>query len=1484
MQRILYELTIPQQQIWNSLMLNPGTSMYNITGYKLFYGEIDTTMIVKAFDLLIDKHDALHIRLQINEGQVAQYFSNDNLNMVSYMDYSTIDNGNYHFENWCKEQSTKPMALLDSSLYHFTVFKLKDGIFGFFVKLHHIIADGWSVEIISKKISQYYQHILTGEPLADRHFLSYQDYISLEKEYLRSVSYEKDCKFWNDIYQKIPEYIQETNELYNSKRLTLTLPDSDQIMLDMVLEKLSVSTSLFFLAIHCVYQYLVYDHTDIVVGIPVTGRRKKNEMSIMGMIVNTLPARFSINPEGSFGDVLKEINSMFYKYYRHRRYPYSQILSDIRSRGFGDIRSLYDICINSYNFKLSDDILGVDTYSNELHCGKQAYSLQTVIRSFEGQEYLEFDFDFADKKYTEADIRRIFNGWRMIVKSLFFNDSNMIIKDIKLVCDESFNEMYFNFNDTSCDNVGAHTVVDMFHSIMSLYPNEVAVVHSGQTITFTEIDQQSNKLSAYLRSKLDIGKGSLVGLCMGRGVNVIIGIMAVLKSGAAYVPIDFSYPIDRVNTIIENAEIRYIVCDSNCKNDMKELSYCKIIEIDAVNHEMFSVNATESKIDCQYPVIGASDIAYVIFTSGSKGIPKGVVVEHGSLANYIIWAKKAYGITKDDAFAFFTSISFDLTITSIFLPLTTGAKILAYEEDSGYGSFLEMLTDDKATIAKMTPAHLSIVGDGSRKVQNLKKIIVGGEILTSDNARRAYEVLGNCVEIYNEYGPTEATVGCMIHKYNKYDIQWSSVPIGHPIDNVKIYLLNKALQPVQMGEIGEICITGCSLAKGYLNNDELTDKLFIQNPFGEGRLYRTGDNAKFVAPEVMIYIGRDDNQVKVNGYRIELHEIESCAMKYPGVSMAVAVMKNNGNNSNLALYYQSIVMIEPSYIISHLEKYLPLYMIPPHVIYMKKIPLTVNGKINKEYLQQQCLAKDEFSIYEDQHVLYDELMRILELENQKISPSDNFFALGGDSIKAIKLSLIMEDKGINLPVKWIMEATNLQEMLDRIEPKRKKVQFQARQLYENRTIPSTPILNWFMQKPIENKKRYGHFATLLFHDTQTEGMMREMLSRVFAKKDNLHLRIANDSIYYIFNKISSICIQTVYLDDYIAEGRQEIISRENERAISRIDPFKGYIVSAVLYIIEEKVIQLSIAIHHIAVDSISWRILLHDIQQAMKDENYLGLSDEGTYERWCLAQNDISIMYQDEKSYWNQLAATTNDCFVMYNSNSQKIWGHVSINANLLKESCVRCRLNIQDVLLSSYLLALKIFLSESRFVIEIENSGRQHHLDDIDVSRTLGWFTSMYPAVFDNITEDLHELILNVKQTRQAVPNDGLGFMYSDEWSSLWRNEYSWIRFNYLGEIETVYESFSVDSFTEFYDEKMKATCALELNSFIFNDTVGIRMSIPEANDGQKAWQNFIYVLQQSVIRVYEYITCCELIFITPSDFPYADLTQSDLNRIFSD
>ncbi|WP_343618893.1 amino acid adenylation domain-containing protein, partial [Flavobacterium sp.] len=859
-----YPVSHAQKRIWLTSQVEENSKAQHIHSRVYLTAEHDIVVFEKAIRKVIARHEVLRTVFKLNEnGEVRQWIINEeDLNFeIKYIDFSKEENSRKAANIYMLEDNKKVFDLENGPLFRCAFLQLTEDTYVFYYNMHHIITDGWSLEVLEKDIFTFYESIKGGEKNQIEDIrIQYKDYVSWQLSAIEKGAYQKHEDYW---LEKLSGDLTRIN-LPAVKSRPKIKTYSGHMYFSYLSPALASQLKAFcnqnggtlFVGLMSVLKVLFNKYTrenDIVLGTAVAGREDSDLENQIGFYVNTLALRSSVNEDDSFLTFFENEKKAILEAFSHQKYPFDMTVEKLNLPHDISRNYIFDIMVNLYNFsEVNKGIVIEESKSEEiLDFGPVNLNFDLELVFHEVGNTISLTLSYNNDVYEEEFIKRFIHHFKQLIENIVENPEQKN-KEIKYVPAAELSKVVTEFNPAETNYPKEKTFVDFFEDQVQKTPNKEALAFGETKLTYAQLNAKANQFACYLKTKYSIKAGDKLGIKLDRSEKLVISILAVLKSGAAYVPIDSAYPQERID---------FIEKDSNCK-----------VIIDAAEW-----NAFYDKED-KYPIINlgqkvsADHSAYVIYTSGSTGNPKGVEIAHASLTNYLLWGKEYYsaGGAHSLDFGLFTSLSFDLTVTSLFLPIISGGKLTVFETTDDVSKLLTSYFESNISSIKLTPAHISILESLDIKQTAVKLAIVGGEALL-ENQVRILQNLNPEIRIINEYGPTEATVGCII-----YDVKNAAetVLIGKPIANTQIYILDESLNPCAVGVTGELYIDGDGLARGYINRPELTAEKFIPNPFKEGALmYKTGDLGRWLADGNIDYTGRIDDQVKIRGYRIELGEI-----------------------------------------------------------------------------------------------------------------------------------------------------------------------------------------------------------------------------------------------------------------------------------------------------------------------------------------------------------------------------------------------------------------------------------------------------------------------------------------------------------------------------------------------------------------------------------------------------------------------------------
>lgn len=1023
-----YHLSSSQSRLWLLSQFEDGNVAYNMLGNYVFEGKLNTIALDYAFKSLIERHEILRTVFSDETGDVRQVIKTPDefIFNIDYFDLSEEDQKEEQLRILIEQDSIQPFNLATGPLLRAGVFQLEADKWVLSYVMHHIIGDGWSMNVLIKELLLFYNSYLQGEenPLEPLR-IQYKDYATWQQQQVNDQAILNHKNYWlNQLSGELPllelpvDRIRPVVKTYNGGSISKIIP----IELTQGLKTLvNESGGTLFMGLLTMVNALLYRYTqqeDIIIGTPIAGREHTDLENQIGFYLNTLALRTRFKGEDNFNQLLDRVKEVTLGGYEHQIYPFDELINDLDPQQGMSRSAMFDVMIVLQNTQASGEIQQqqlIDLSVNEYSIGEYTVSKFELTFNFtEKAEGLQIVLEYNKDIFNEETINRLASHFVQLLEAVIAQPTKAI-QHLYYLSKEEEQALLIDFNKTSAIDTTNNTILDLFENSVAIMPEAIALQFGELTLSYSELNNYANQLGSYLRDKYKITPDDLIGISLPHSEWVIIAILGVLKSGGAYVPIDPNYHQDHADFILK---------DSGCKIllDDEALGLFRLERENYSSHNLEGVNKSE-------------DLTYVIYTSGSTGRPKGCAMTHRNLLNYIEWANDYYFEKNEIAnFSLYTSLSFDLTVTSIFCTLTRGGKLVVYLQQTDISEILKLnfSGDNDVNSIKLTPSHINLLKYLNLISPTMKIAIVGGEEVTTEHIRILKNINPH-IEIYNEYGPTESTVGCVVDRLEES----KPVVIGKPIANSSILILDKNMALCPIGVVGEICIGGAGLARGYLNQLELTAERFVTDPFNFGeRLFRSGDLGRWSANGEISFHGRNDDQVKIRGYRIELNGIEAKLKEHPLISAAVAVVRVHPERGNeLVAYIVGDEMMNAVDLQFYLSQSLPIYMLPDYFVQLDKLPLTINGKINKNMLPdaEGVAMKTGIAYVAPRNETDEKLVEIWRkiLGREHFGIKDNFFSLGGNSVKLVKMvSMINSTFDQKMTIVRAFRLTTIQDISD----------------------------------------------------------------------------------------------------------------------------------------------------------------------------------------------------------------------------------------------------------------------------------------------------------------------------------------------------------------------------------------------------------------------------------------------------------------------
>lgn len=1035
-------LSFSQQRLWFLDKLETNAAFYNIPAAVELKGELDVEALRQALEAIVYRHESLRTAFIEKDDETHQVIQPAGCWVLPMEDLSNLAEEEKVARTQARIQfeSAQPFDLSSGTLLRTTLLRLSANNHVLITVMHHIASDGWSSGILLKEVSALYGSFKQGQSVNLPELrIQYADYAAWQRDYLQGKTLQKQLQHWCDRLKNVDVLEMPTDrarppvQTYNGDRLSFTL---DKALLGGLSKLSQASGTTLFMTLMAVYKVLLHrysNQTDICVGFPIANRTRTDIEPLIGFFVNSLAIRSDLADDPSFNALLSGVEKATIDAYAHQDVPFEQLVDALIDTRDPSHNPLFQVFFSLLNGEVEQDLSlpGLQSRFIPAELAVSKFDLSLNCREYNDRVVAEFEYntDLFDSETIERMARHFTNLVECVV-----NNPDLPLSELELLDPAERRQLLRDWNQTQSP-IEKICVQQYIEAQVKRTPNATAVVCGDTRLSYQLLNNRANQLARHLRN-LGIEKGCRVGICLTPSVEVPIAILATLKAGGAYVPMDPSYPTDRLAHMVNCAEMKALITESDLKSSLP-FDNVEIIALEETVQQLQDYGV--GNLDC---INEPEDLLYIVYTSGSTGMPKGAGVRHDNEINLLSWYSKEYGISGQDKILVISALGFDLTQKNLLAPLINGAQ-LVFPKSTHYDNRVisETIKRQGITLLNCAPSAFYPLISASNDLSELKSlrcVLFGGEPIKMENLLPWVNRNDFQCKIVNMYGPTECTdIAASYTIENPKATVGKCIPIGRPNDNVQLYILDGSNQPTPIGVSGELCIGGASVGIGYLNNPELTAEKFFDNPFGAGKLYRTGDLARYRNNGLIEFISRIDSQIKVRGFRIELGEIETQLLHHPKIKEAVIAPQEAPNGTTVLVGYHINAQGENPEINdlrTFLRQSLPDYMVPLTFVEVGHIPLTPNGKVNRDALpvpDLQFCAKTEYvaprnNTEQSLATIWSEVLKL-----DKVGIHDNFFEIGGHSLLATQLATRIRDAmGIELPLRTFFEVTTVAEIAD----------------------------------------------------------------------------------------------------------------------------------------------------------------------------------------------------------------------------------------------------------------------------------------------------------------------------------------------------------------------------------------------------------------------------------------------------------------------
>ncbi|MEQ8464527.1 amino acid adenylation domain-containing protein [Coleofasciculus sp. E1-EBD-02] len=1523
-----FPVSFAQQRLWVLAQLEPDNPFYNMFKAVRLNGRLDIEVLERSLNEIIRRHEILRTTFSAVEGTPVQVIAPQaslNLSVVNLQGFS----GQEQLEQLqlvATQDQLQPFDLTQGLLLRVTLVQLQPESYALLLTMHHIIGDGWSLGVLLKELSSLYRSFLVGEasPLAELP-IQYADFTIWQRQWLQGTELQPQINYWQHQLADAPpllelptDKVRPSVQTFRGQCFSFHLGAKLTASLKELSQK---SGTTLFMTLMAAYVTLLFRYSgqeDILLGTPIANRNHQDIEGLIGFFVNTLVMRTRLEGNPSFSELLTQVRSTCLDAYANQDVPFEEIIETLqieRSLSHSPLFQVMFALQNAGMDQLKTPELEITSLSLDNVNAKFDLTLQLWETNTDQGNCLQGFWQYNTDLFDQDRIVRMTGHFQTLLAGIVANPEESV-GTLPLLTERERHQLLVEWNDTRTPYPDT-CIHQLFEEQVERTPNAVAVVYEDESLTYQELNKRANQLANYLQS-LGVTTETLVGICVERSPQMIIAMLAILKAGGAYVPLDSSYPQERLAYMLNDSQVSILLTQEQLVAQIPETN-AQVVCLDTDWEKVISKSSQENYTS----EASNHNLAYVIYTSGSTGKPKGVCCNHLGFVNLYTDFQTQKPLGVGDRCSLWTSFNFDVSVYEVFSSLLSGSTLHIVPEyvrpDAVF--FTNWMQDKKISSAYIPPFMLNNFSDGLEQLSNriyLQRLLVGVEpineaLLVSISQR----VPG--VQIINGYGPTETTICSTLYPIELQSARNRNTPIGKPVQNTKIYLLDNQMQLVPVGLVGEIYIGGSGLARGYLNRPELTQEKFIPNPFSEepdSRLYKTGDLARYLPDGNIEYLGRIDNQVKIRGFRIELSEIEVVLTQHPQVRDAVVIAREDKAGIKRLAAYVIPEGKQPSSgeLRSFLKDKLPDYMIPASFTVLESLPLTPNDKVDRRALP---VPEFEFNDSTDfvsprtpaEKVLLGICQDVLRLK--KVSIHDNFFELGGDSIMGIQIIARAKQAGLELTPKQLLAHQTIAELAAVAGTSQG---MQIEQGLVTGEVPLTPIQHWFFEHNLAEPHHFNQSFLLSVPSEFQPEVLEKIWQQLLVQHDALRLRFTQ--VNHHWQQIHSapsdgFTVTQIDLSTIPDSEQQAAIEATANSLQASLNLAENLVRVAFFWLGVDKKARLLIVIHHLVIDGVSWRILLEDLQtayqQIIQGKTMQLPAKTTSFQDWAnyLVDYSQSDLLKSEWHYWLNASQTSiSPIPVDYKGGENTVASASTVSVYLdeaqtqalLQDVPKAYKTQINDVLLTALVLVLSKWTNSKSVLFNLEGHGRETIVEGVDLSRTVGWFTTIFPVVLTVPAIDTNNIgntLKSIKEQLRTIPNKGIGYGLlrylsgdTEISTQLQTIPPPQISFNYLGQFTQVMNQSSLmqlanESSGENHSLQGKRPHLININAIITNKRLQIdwqySTNVHQPSTINKIAKEFIETLQTIIVHC----SSPENLGYTPTDFPLLQINQLELDQL---
>ncbi|HEK2124403.1 TPA: non-ribosomal peptide synthase/polyketide synthase [Pseudomonas aeruginosa] len=1491
-------LSYAQQRMWFLWHLEPQSGAYNLPSAVRLNGPLDRQALERAFASLVQRHETLRTVFPRGaDDSLAQAPLQRPLE-VAFEDCSGLPEAEQEarLREEAQRESLQPFDLCEGPLLRVRLIRLGEERHVLLLTLHHIVSDGWSMNVLIEEFSRFYSAYATGaEPGLPALPIQYADYALWQRSWLEAGEQERQLEYWrgklgerHPVLELPTDHPRPAVPSYRGSRYEFSIEPALAEALRGTARRQGLTLFMLLLGGFNILLQRYSGQTDLRVGVPIANRNRAEVEGLIGLFVNTQVLRSVFDGRTSVATLLAGLKDTVLGAQAHQDLPFERLVEAFKVERSLSHSPLFQVMYNHQ--PLVADIEALDSVAG-LSFGQLDWKSRTTqfdlsLDTYEKGGRLYAALTYATDLFEARTVERMARHWQNLLRGMLENPQASV-DSLPMLDAEERGQLLEGWNATAAEYPLQRGVHRLFEEQVERTPTAPALAFGEERLDYAELNRRANRLAHALIER-GIGADRLVGVAMERSIEMVVALMAILKAGGAYVPVDPEYPEERQAYMLEDSGVQLLLSQSHLKLPLAQ----GVQRIDLDQADAWLENHAENNPGIE---LNGENLAYVIYTSGSTGKPKGAGNRHSALSNRLCWMQQAYGLGVGDTVLQKTPFSFDVSVWEFFWPLMSGARLVvaAPGDHRDPAKLVALINREGVDTLHFVPSMLQafLQDEDVASCTSLKRIVCSGEALPADAQQQVFAKLPQA-GLYNLYGPTEAAID--VTHWTCMEEGKDAVPIGRPIANLACYILDGNLEPVPVGVLGELYLAGRGLARGYHQRPGLTAERFVASPFVAGeRMYRTGDLARYRADGVIEYAGRIDHQVKLRGLRIELGEIEARLLEHPWVREA-AVLAVDGKQLVGYVVLESEGGDWRETLAAHLATSLPEYMVPAQWLALERMPLSPNGKLDRKALPAPEVSVAQAGYSAPRNAVERTLAEIWQdlLGVEQVGLDDNFFSLGGDSIVSIQVVSRARQAGLQLSPRDLFQHQNIRSLALAA----KAGAATAEQGPASGEVALAPVQRWFFEQSIPNRQHWNQSLLLQARQPLDGDRLGRALERLQAQHDALRLRFREERGAW-HQAYAEQAGEPLWRRQ---AGSEEVLLALCEEAQRSLDLEQGPLLRALLVDMADGSQRLLLVIHHLAVDGVSWRILLEDLQRLYADLDADLGPRSSSYQAWSRHLHEQAGARLDELDYWQaqlhdapHALPCENPHGALENRHERKLV--LTLDAErtrqLLQEAPAAYRTQVNDLLLTALARATCRWSGDASVLVQLEGHGREDLGEAIDLSRTVGWFTSLFPLRLTPAA-DLGESLKAIKEQLRGVPDKGVGYgllryLAGEEAATrLAALPQPRITFNYLGRFDRQFDGAALlvpatESAGAAQDPCAPLANWLSIEGQVYGGELSLHWSFSREMFAEATVQRLVDDYARELHALIEH--CCQEgnVGATPSDFPLATLRQEQLDRL---